>query len=506
MTELQPAAGPPRAPHAYRRRRPEETTLHRVVRENLQTLYAAVEHGFDGAAPLPPFVRKQLEGYVSCGLLVRGFALLECQGCRERRLVAFSCKSRSFCPSCMGRRSAQMALNLLEHVLPQSVPLRQFVLTLPFPLRARVAYDGPLLGAVCRLFVDSVLGWYRRGCGAPGGQGGAVAVVQRSSSDLKLNPHVHAVLLDGLFVPDAAGNPTFRPADRLDTTDTADILQVARVRILRFLVRRGIVEPGCEELTVVSDELVQREPALAQLARAAVSGLPPAGPELRRKPWVVPLRGRPGVEIQAPLCVAEAGFSLHAATTAGAEDLRARQALLNYVLRPPLSHERIQPGPDGLVSILLKNAFRDGTTAIDLDPLSLLSRLAASVHPPRFNAIRYQGVLAAHAKWRPLVVPPPPPATPDAPRAHTPPLPERPERPPTHRCGYRPYLELLQRSFPDDLAACTHCGGRLRLLALIKDPKNIARYLRHLGHPTEPLPLAAARGPPYFATARRFAR
>ena len=114
----------------YRRRAPESSTLHQVVRDNLQTLYAAVEHGFDGASPLPRFVRKELEGYVSCGVLARGFAVLECRGCKERRLVAFSCKLRSFCPSCMGRRMAQTAFNLTDHVLPL-VPLRQFVLTVP---------------------------------------------------------------------------------------------------------------------------------------------------------------------------------------------------------------------------------------------------------------------------------------------------------------------------------------------------------------------------------------
>ena len=87
----------------YERRRPELSTLHRTVRENLQTLYAAVEAGFDGAA-LPSFVRKELEGYLDCGLLCRGFAHLKCEGCGERRLVAFSCKGRGFCPACMGRR------------------------------------------------------------------------------------------------------------------------------------------------------------------------------------------------------------------------------------------------------------------------------------------------------------------------------------------------------------------------------------------------------------------
>ena len=55
----------------YERRRPELGTLYQVVRDNLQTLYAAVDDGF--ASPLPAFVRNELEQYLDCGLLCRGF-------------------------------------------------------------------------------------------------------------------------------------------------------------------------------------------------------------------------------------------------------------------------------------------------------------------------------------------------------------------------------------------------------------------------------------------------
>jgi hypothetical protein len=73
---------------AYTRRRPEETTLYAVVRDNLATLYGAVE---DGALPisLPAFVRKELDGYLECGMLCRGFARLRCDRCEETRIVAF---------------------------------------------------------------------------------------------------------------------------------------------------------------------------------------------------------------------------------------------------------------------------------------------------------------------------------------------------------------------------------------------------------------------------------
>ena len=37
--------------------------------------------------------------------------------------------------------------------------------------------------------------------------------------------------------------------------------------------------------------------------------------------------------------------------------------------------ERVVHGPDGLVRIALKKPFSNGTFAVDLDPLSLLTRL-----------------------------------------------------------------------------------------------------------------------------------
>jgi len=489
-----------RSAGTYQRHQPEKTTLYAVVRENLATLYTAVEAGFEGAA-LPPFVRKELDGYLDCGLLCRGFARLKCDACVEQHLVAFSCKGRGFCPSCMGRRMCQTAANLIDHVLPPDVPLRQWVLTVPFVLRPRLGYDGKLLGAVTRIFVDSVLGWYRRRLRTTTrerAESGAVAVVQRTSSDLKLNPHLHVVFLDGAYVAGPDGQPVFRALPRLSTTDVADVLQVARARILRHLERRGVISVDDEAL-LVDDDLGQRDPALAQLAAAAVSGLAPAGPEVRRRPVELAFEGRSGVVISAPLSVREFGFSLHAATRAGGEDEKGREALLKYVLRPPLASERLLPGPDGLVRIALKKPFSDGTYAIDLDPLSLLCRLAAAVPPPRFHTVRYAGVLAGASKWRTLIVPRPAPAPADQPGA--------PERcPPSNqpdpgarpRSNYRPWAELLRRTFGIDIDTCPRCGARMRLIALITEPPEVARFLRHLGEPTEPPSRAPARDPPYW--------
>jgi hypothetical protein len=475
--------------------------LHIVVRENLQTLLSAAEQGFAGA-PLPDFVRAELEGYVHCGLLQRGFALVACRDCGDRHLVAFSCRSRSFCPSCMGRRMAATTLNLLAHVVP-SVGLRQLVFTVPHALRARLAYDGRLLGAVSRIFVDSVLGWYRRRMeieGAARGQSGAVTVVQRVSADLKLNPHLHLVALDGVFVAGPDGKPVFHALPRISDTAVADLLQVIRARLLRYLIRRRVVEDDEGETRFLADDLAEREPALAQLAAAAVSGLPPAGPELRRKPLTVVLPASDGPKVVRPLCVEDGGFSLHAHTRAGAEDDVGRTNLLKYVLRPPIAQEHVTFTEDGLVAIQLKKPFRDGTVSVEMDPLSLVSRLAAAVHPPRFHSIRYGGILAPHAKWRPFVIPPPTPETdassPTEDLSHSLPMAKNP-RPATHRCGYVPWQRLM-RQLGIDVETCPRCGGKMKVIALVRDPQGIARYLRHLGLPTEEAPMAPARGPPFW--------
>jgi len=59
------------------------------------------------------------------------------------------------------------------------------------------------------------------------------------------------------------------------------------------------------------------------------------------------------VSADKPLCASLDGFTLHAATRAGALDTAGREALLRYVLRPPVAQERIEPQKDGLVAITL---------------------------------------------------------------------------------------------------------------------------------------------------------
>jgi hypothetical protein len=128
--------------------------------------------------------------------------------------------------------------------------------------------------------------------------------------------------------------------------------------------------------------------------------------------------------------------------------------------------------------------------AVDLDPLSLLSRLAASVPPPRLHTVRYAGVLAPASKLRSRIVPAPPATTDDRDASSAP-------RPKRGGSRYRPWAELLKRTFGVDVLECAKCKGRMKLLAVVTEAKAIRRMLRHLGEATEPPVREPARGPPY---------
>jgi putative transposase len=119
------------------------------------------------------------------------------------------------------------------------------VLTVPFPWRKRLAYDGALLGVVARIFVSTVLGFYAERVAnegaAPSGKSGAVVVVQRTSSDLKLHPHLHVLFLDGVYRELGADGVSFTELPRLSTREVGDVLERAVGRIVKHLRRRGLL-------------------------------------------------------------------------------------------------------------------------------------------------------------------------------------------------------------------------------------------------------------------------
>jgi hypothetical protein len=328
----------------------------------------------------------------------------------------------------------------------------------------------------------------------PPGETGAVTVIQRANSDLRLNPHLHTIFLDGVYSPDGDGKgQMFHPAPAPTQQEVEQVVARASKRILRFLQRRGtitlVTAPGDGEVTVVTDETMgENDPLLAKLLAAATAGMPPAGPANKRRPVRIVLDPDDQPIAKGKLCAQEYGFNLHGATRVAANDKQGRLTLCKYILRPPLANDRLKILDDETVRIDFKKPWSDGTACVDLAPLALIARLAALVPPPKRHTVRYFGVLSSHATSRSDVVPEP-----------TEPAPAPTEQDkPKNTSRYISWSELLRRTFGIEIL-CTKCKSQLRLIALIKTEDIAKKILTAMHLPVDSPQLRPARPPPHKA-------
>jgi ribosomal protein S27E len=119
-------------PAIYRPRRPHASPLWQCVRRHLPELRACgrVRRAVE---------KNVLERFLDCGDPHRGFARIRCAGCGHDLLLAFSCKTRYFCPSCHQKRVLAWGAWVEQFVL-RPVAHRQYVFTVPKLIRPFFAY------------------------------------------------------------------------------------------------------------------------------------------------------------------------------------------------------------------------------------------------------------------------------------------------------------------------------------------------------------------------------
>ena len=485
----QPQRAPDGAPIHYERHRPEQTTLYRLVQQHAATFFAQAET--ETGADLPQFVKDEFDAFLECGILAHGFLRLRCGDCGHDKLVAFSCKRRGFCPSCGARRMAQTAAHLVDHVIPH-VPVRQWVLSLPIPLRLLLAAQPELvtlvLQVVHRVITRHLLG--QSGLKPDEADSGAVTLIQRFGSAANLNIHLHCLVLDGVYRRGIHGTPEF--VEVREPTDEALQLVLRKIitRTMKLLTRRGVLVEE-EGSTYVADNDGDSDEArtLRPLQAAACTYRIAFGPRSGQKVLTVQGAMPREKDFKQTLCADIDGFSLHAAVRCGADDRQALEQLCRYITRPALANERVQTNAAGQVVLKLKTAWRDGTTHLVMSPLEFMQRLAALVPRPRLHLIRFHGVLAPNAKLRALVVP----QEPEAPAQEA-----QPAQCEANGAHHRPvrlsWAKLLKRVFEIDMEHCPNCGGELKIIAAILEQPVIEKILTHLGLQARAPPRSSARG------------
>jgi len=382
----------------------EAGVLHGVIREHLDEFLRAAADRADGAG-LPEFITREFREFLTCGVLAYGFARVRCERCAFEHLLPFSCKGRGFCPSCGGRRMTERAAHLVDEVIP-FVPVRQWVLTLPYRLRYLLAWDHRLSRAALAVHARALRDSYRREAqrhGIPAGRTGTVTAVQRFGGGLNLNVHFHTLALDGVFARSPSGLLAFHPACGPTDAEVAQVLNTIRRRVGRLLRRRGL-EPDPDD-TGQKDPVAEASLALAGIAGASMQGRVAlgtrAGAPVRRLGDGV-RRARDGT--RGPRHAHLEGFDLHANVWVGPNDRARLEQLCRYVLRPPLAEHRLRRLADGRVRLELKRPWSDGTTHLLFEPVEFLEKLAAVTPRPEINLVLYHGMLAPHARRRPEVV------------------------------------------------------------------------------------------------------
>lgn len=490
----------------YKPRNPEKSLLHRIFWRDLEG-FLDKANKISEANGLPSFVIKDLRKFSDCSDFRKGLALFECTDCGKQKALAFSCKTRGFCPSCGGKRMTMLAAHLVDNVIP-FVPTRQWVLSLPFWLRYRLAYDHKLHREITKIFTTIVTEYYQQHAtqemGPEDAHTGSVSFLQRCGGAMNSNPHNHCLFIDGVFreVEDSMGTSLcFYPARKPTDREIAILVFKIRHEVICLMKDRGLYDADFDQL---NDE----SPLLALCYKASVQNLialgERAGQQVRRlgsDPIFEKQIER--VERRGKLHARYDGFDLHAKQRIHQNDRAQLERTLKYCARPPISEDRLTELEDGNILLKLKTPWRDGTTHIKFTPFELLEKLCVLVPKPGINLLLYHGVLAPNAKLRSQVV-----RFGREAEQHNIDKPakqlsllfsgqdsndHKDDLPKAKRLSK--WHELMARAFKIDVLQC-ECGGRLKFIDSYCESEKIDEVMNSLGLADVTSHTVDARAPP----------
>jgi len=410
-------------PAAYRARSPRATSLYRLFETHIDEVRGQWEERFERRFGFwRGFVDEQIRRYLDCGLFENGFARIRCPDCAEEYLLAFSCKTRELCPSCAAKRSAATAALLVEEVVAE-VGHVQWVFVIPKMLRPYFLHHRELLGGLARAAWETVLELMIAAVGDETIRPGMVAVVQTAGDMGNFHPHVHALVSRGGWTRDWE----WMPVPYVDE-HSAELL--FRHKVMRLLQDEGLLSEERSELLLS---------------------------------W------------------RHSGFSVHNRVRVEPEDQSAVERLSRYIMRPPISLERMRWDGVGEVRYRRKGGHEDPALNRDpvetFDPLEFLARVIMHIPEPRRHLIRFYGWYSNVTRGR-----------------------RRREEESGCECGRgsghssgrkrddgpdaramrRSWAQLIKRIYEVDPLVCPLCGSEMKLIAFITEHEVVDKILRHL--------------------------
>jgi hypothetical protein len=421
-------AAPHSARAAYAQR--STNTLQRLFRDQFPAFAGQYDSRY--AKELGSFRIQRISSvatrFLACGDYRQGIARIRCSNrdCHFEYFRPFSCRGFYLCPSCSQKRALLFAEYLDEHLL-LALPHRQFVFTLPKALRVFLRYDQRLFGEISRLIFSLVAEFYSTASGRPISSV-AVVAFQPFGEALRHNPDFHALILEGGFDPEGRFL-------RVPVHDTARLTQLLRQRTVGLFLKSGLITDQFAETL---------------------------------------LRWR------------HSGFSVYNSVSLKPADHRARQALAEYAARAPLSLQKLTYDATGsrvLYHTAYNPYFMQNTTI--WDAVDFIAAVTQFIPPWGVRYVHYYGLYASRCKARwhqwPHVARVAPNGWTESGGQPAPasPAPTPPQTVPQRSCRSA-WAKLITKVYEVDLLVCPRCGNRMDLIAVITDPPEVRKILRHL--------------------------
>ena len=383
-----------------------------------------------------PRIREVAEAFVRCGDPRFGVARLQCSNpeCRSETFRPFSCQGYYLCPSCSQKRTLLFAEFLSRRLLLR-LPHRVLTFTVPKILRPAFRFHPRLFAEVSRLIARLVRQFHEQAARQPL-LSGFVLAYQSSGDFCRFHPHWHGVFLEGGF--DQQGRFHHVPFG-----DLARMAQAFRRRLLALFLQRGLIE------------------------RDRAEGL---------------------------LCWKNSGFSLDGSIVLRATDPAAMERLAQYMARPPISLGKVTlEEQDG--KVLFHTSFNPyfGENLKLFAVTDFIAELTAHIPPKGVHYIRRYGLYSSRTRSRwsrlPHILRLRQKAAEADDQDRCPPARElSPSR------ASSTWARLISKVWGEDPFVCPHCGHQMKVLAVITDPLQVDRILRHLvsiGRPPPGLDVSA---------------
>ena len=417
----------------YARREPEKSELYQIIynhREDFEFRYDELFQEQYG------FLRKNVlesfDAYLNCGILKHGCARAVCEECHHSELIAFSCKERVLCPSCSAKRSHIFAETLHDKILSPH-PHKHFVFTIPKRLRVYFKYDRGLFKL---LYQAAWKSWkdYAEGVHADGTPA-AIMSLHTAGDLLNFHPHLHALVLSG--VVDNSGNYL-----EIINIDRELLTEFFAEEVYKIFLNKGLLSEGD----------------------------------------ICSMRSWPN-----------SGFSVWVGDGISEDALEQRLFAARYLVRCPLSLDRLSILDDKIVSYAAKEENDENKAETKtFSPLEFLAELSQHIPNTYEQLIRYYGFYSARSRGA---------------RRREAELEKLVEKPAGElgladtdtdkRPVSKSWARLIKKVYEVDPLKCPKCRGSMKIKAFIKDPKEISRICENLG-------LADWRAPPKMGKDKKY--